>query len=63
MICDILCSTCHYFNACSVYLMLILCKGAVSFLDSEDVCPSSQHATATDASSGEGQLLFLLCFY
>ena len=41
-----------------VYLMLILCKGAVSSLDSEHVCPSSQHVTpTTDASSGEGQLL------
>lgn len=39
--------------------MLILCKGAVSSLDSEHVCPSSQHVTpTTDASSGEGQLLF-----
>lgn len=41
-----------------VYLMFILCKGAVSSLDSEHACPSSQHTTlATDASSGEGQFL------
>jgi hypothetical protein len=38
--------------------MLMLCKGAVSSLDSEHACPSSQHTTlATDASSGEGQFL------
>lgn len=44
-----------------VYLMFILCKGAVSSLDSEHACPSSQHTTlATDASSGEGQFLCLV---
>lgn len=41
-----------------MYLMLTLCKGAVSALDSEHVCSISQpSSSATDSSSGEGQLL------
>lgn len=44
---------------------MLIYKGAVSSLDSEHACPSSQHANfATDASSGsgEGQLLSILGF-
>lgn len=41
-------------------LMLTLFKGAVSGLDSERVCSSSQLTTATESSSGEGQLLLCL---